>query len=277
MEQAQLDELHQWFEKYVQTYNDIDEEGFRNILLKVEHTRKVCEVMEFLATGEGLTPDEARIAAAVALLHDVGRFPQFRRWRTFRDSDSDNHARLGIEVIREQAVLNGLPAAERLLIEEAVRFHNLLALPLRFTSPTALYIRLIRDADKLDIWRVFLDYFRQPEDLRPSAVTLGFPDLPEVTPACVGELAAGRVIRLENVRVLNDFKLLQISWVYDLNFRSAYCLLRQRGHIAALAATIPLDESAAQAVAQAVAAIDKHAAYMNQTGETHLRQTGTVH
>ena len=259
MNQAQLDELHQWFENFVQTYNDIDEEGFRNILLKVEHTRKVCENMALLAAEEGLTPDEARIADAVALLHDVGRFPQFRRWRTFRDSDSDNHARLGIEVLREQGVLDRLPAAERLLIEEAVRFHNLLAPPLRFRSPTALFIRLIRDADKLDIWRVFLDYFRQPADLRPSAVTLGFPDLPGVSPACIGELAAGRVIRLEDVRVLNDFKLLQISWVYDLNFRSAYRLLRQRGHIQELAATIPLDVEAAQAVAVAVASIDRHA------------------
>jgi len=71
-------------------------------------------------------------------------------------------------------------------------------------------------------------------------VTLGFPDLPGVTPACVRELAAGPVIRLEDIRVLNDFKLLQISWVYDLNFRSAYRLLRQRGHIQELAATIPL-------------------------------------
>jgi len=259
MEQAQLDELHHWFGKYVQTYNDIDVDGYRNILLKVEHTREVCGNMALLAAGEELTPEEARIADAVALLHDVGRFPQFRRWRTFRDSDSDNHARLGIEVIRQQGVLDGLPAAERLLIEEAVRFHNLLALPLRFSSPTALFIRLIRDADKLDIWRVFLDYFRQPEELRPSAVTLGFPDLPGVTPACIRELAAGRVIRLEDVRLLNDFKLLQISWVYDLNFRSSYCLLQQRGHIAALAETIPLDEEAAEAVALAGAAIDRHA------------------
>jgi hypothetical protein len=259
MEQAQLDELHHWFEKYVQTFNDIDAEGFRNILLKVEHTHKVCETMELLSTGEGLTPDEARIAAAVALLHDVGRFTQFRRWRTFRDSDSDNHARLGVEVLRQQGILEGLPTAERLLIEEAVRFHNLLALPLRFRSSTPLFIRLIRDADKLDIWRVFLDYFRQPLDVRPSAVTLGFSDLPEVTPACVRELAAGRVIRLDTVRVLNDFKLLQISWVYDLNFRSSYTILKQRGHIPALAATIPLDKEASQAVALAVAAIERNA------------------
>jgi len=259
MEQAQLDGLHHWFDNYVQTYNDIDEEGFRNILLKVEHTGKVCEIMSFLAAGEGLSPEESRTAAAVALLHDVGRFPQFRRWRTFRDSDSDNHARLGIEVLREQDVLAGLPDAERLIVEEAVRFHNLLALPLRFRSPTSLFIRLIRDADKLDIWRVFLDYFRQSEDLRPSAVTLGFPDLPGVTQACVRELAAGRVIRLEDVRVLNDFKLLQISWVYDLNFRSSYDLLMQRGHIEALAATIPLDDEAAQAVALAAAMIHSKA------------------
>jgi hypothetical protein len=259
MEQPQLDALHTWFDSYVRTYDDIDAEGYRNILLKVEHTRKVCGIMALLAAGEGLTAGESRVAAAVALLHDVGRFPQFRRWRTFRDSDSDNHARLGIEVLRQQAVLDGLPADERLIIEEAVRFHNLLALPLHFKSPTSLFIRLIRDADKLDIWRVFLDYFRQPENLRPSAVTLGFPDRPEVTPACVRELAAGRVIRLEDVRVLNDFKLLQISWVYDLNYRSAYRLLQQRGHIQALAATIPLDAEAAQAVAVAVSTIDRHA------------------
>jgi hypothetical protein len=259
MEQTRLDALHSWFEGYVQTYNDIDEDGFRNILLKVEHTRKVCEIMALLAEGEGLTAEEARIAAAVALLHDAGRFPQFRRWRTFRDSDSDNHARLGIEVLRQHDVLNGLPADERLLIEEAVRFHNLLVLPSRFRSPSALYIRLIRDADKLDIWRVFREYFNQPDDLRPSAVTLGFSDLPGVTPSCVRELAAGRVIRLDDVRTLNDFKLLQISWVYDLNFRTSYRLLQQRGHIPALAETIPFNVEAVQAIALAVATIDRHA------------------
>ena len=80
-----------------------------------------------------------------------------------------------------------------------------------------------------------------------------------MTAACVRELAAGRIVRLEDVRVLNDFKLLQISWVYDLNFRTSYSLLQQRGHIAALAATIPPNEETEQAVALAVAMITRKA------------------
>src|SRR6185369_8595410 len=102
---------------------------------------------------------------------------QFRRWRTFRDSDSDNHARLGVDVIRDQNVLAAIDPAEQQLIEEAVRFHNLLHLPARIQSPTRLFINLIRDADKLDIWRVFVEQLAQPPEKRASAVTLGFADL----------------------------------------------------------------------------------------------------
>lgn len=166
MDQSRLDALQHWFDSYVQAFCDTDPDGLRNIRLKVEHTRRVCGIMELLAAGEGLAPEEARIAAAVALLHDVGRFPQYRRWRTFRDSDSDNHARLSVEVMREERLLEGLPQAEALLIEEAVRFHNLLELP-RGSESDTLFARLIRDADKLDIWRVFLEFFQQPPTSGP--------------------------------------------------------------------------------------------------------------
>jgi len=212
MEQSRLDAIWQWFDDYVPTFYDIDPEGLRNIQLKVEHTRKVCEVMDILAAGEGLLPEETCIAGAVALLHDVGRFPQYRRWRTFRDSDSDNHARLAVEVIREQGVLDGLPPDECLLIEEAVRFHNLLHPPEQVQSPTKLFIRLIRDADKLDIWRVFLDEYALPAEKRASAACLGLPDLAEFTPSCLAALAKKQIVHLEDCRSINDFKLLQISW-----------------------------------------------------------------
>lgn len=238
MEQQHVVGIGQWFDDYTRTFLDTDPEGLGNILLKIEHTRKVCEVSYLLAADEGLSANEARIAATVALLHDVGRFPQYRRWRTFRDSDSDNHARLSVEVLAEHNLLEGLDPAERLLIEEAVRFHNLLKLPERVSSPTRLFMQLIRDSDKMDIWRIFIDLFALPVEHRASAATLDLPDLPGCTPACRNALLAQKIVRLEQCRVLNDFKLLQISWALDLGFASSYRLLLERDYIPSLAGTL---------------------------------------
>jgi len=255
MTSADFKHLKQWFSGYVATFGDLDPDGLRNIHLKEEHTLQVVSCMEALAAGEQLDETETLIALTAALLHDVGRFPQYRRWRTFRDSESDNHARLSLEVIRCEGLLDHLPVAEHLLIEEAVRFHNLLVLPEQIASPTDRYIRLIRDADKLDIWRVFLEYYRLPEEQRASAVGLGFPDLPEVTPACLEALSDGRIVRLDQTRVLNDFKLLQISWVYDLNFATTRRLLLERDYLTLLAATLPDDLKIQCAVGRAASSL----------------------
>jgi hypothetical protein len=239
MNQDQFNALQQWFDAYVAPFCDTDPEGLRNIQLKIEHTRRVCDNMHLLAAGEGLSAEESLIALTTALLHDVGRFPQYRRWRTFRDSESDNHARLSIEVIREQNILASLNPDERLLIEEAVRFHNLLAVPCNLKSPTAKFLFLIRDADKLDIWRVFLEYFTTPEHERPSATMLGLADLPGVSPLCLEQLAAGKVVHLETVACINDFKLLLISWVYDLSFSTSYRLVETNNYLQKLLLLLP--------------------------------------
>lgn len=254
MKKEQQDDLYSWFDNYVEPFLDTDDEGEKNIRLKIGHTRKVCEAMALLSAGENLSENESRIASAVALLHDVGRFPQYRRWRTFRDSDSDNHARLAIDVIREENILADIEPFERLLIEEAVRFHNLLEPPARIQSPTRLYIDLIRDADKLDIWRVFVELLALPPEERPSAATLGLDDLPgKVSDACIAELNSRSIVRLDTVSCVNDFKLLQISWVYDLTYATSRRILRERGYIPALAATLPERADIREAVSKALA------------------------
>lgn len=247
MQQFHLDSLHRWFDSYVATYADIPEPGQQNIQLKIDHTKMVCCMMNRLTKGERMSPDECLYASAIALLHDVGRFPQFRRWGTFRDSVSENHARLAIEVIREHGVLAVLDSEERLIVEEAVRFHNLLELPQKYKSPTDIFIRLIRDADKLDIWRVFVEHFEKPEEQRPSAVTLGFPDIPSVSTRCLDQLMSGKVVRLDMVTSVNDFKLLLLSWVFDLNFTSSYQILEDDGFCKKIAEMLPQDIKIQQA------------------------------
>lgn len=256
MKRNQLDALHSWFDSYVEPFLDTDHEGAQNIRLKIEHTGNVCEAMAQLSAGEGLSENESLIASAVALLHDVGRFPQYRRWRTFLDSESDNHARLAIDVIREEKVLAGIALSEQLLIEEAVRFHNMLAPPASIQSPTRKFINLIRDADKLDIWRLFVEMLSLPQEQRPSAITLGLDDLPgTVSESCIAMLNAGSIVRLDSIVCVNDFTLLQISWVYDLTCDTSRRLLRERGYIELLAATLPERAGLSEAVAKARASL----------------------
>ncbi|HIJ95976.1 MAG TPA: HD domain-containing protein [Desulfuromonadales bacterium] len=256
MHTAQFNQLTTWFDAYVQPFLETDAEGVKNIQLKIEHTGKVCEAMAQLASGEKLSENQTLIASAVALLHDVGRFPQYQRWRTFRDSESDNHARLAIDVIRQEKLLDKFDPAERLLIEEAIRFHNLLEVPAQFQSASRLYINLIRDADKIDIWRVFTELLAQAPEERASAATLGLPDIPdEVTAACVAALSGGRIVQLDSARTLNDFKLLLISWVYDLSCSTSGRILLERGYIPALAESLPKRDDVTAAVAQAQSAL----------------------
>ncbi len=251
MDEKHLNELCRWFDSYVKEFYSSESEADKNILLKIEHTHKVFQVMERLAIGEGLQAEDMRIAKAVALLHDVGRFPQYRRWRTFRDRDSDNHARLAVEVMREQALLAEYPSRVRLLIEEAVRFHNLLDMPVRLKSDTDIFLRLIRDADKLDIWRVFVEHFSAPPEDRASAALLGFPEKPGVSPACLAALVERRIVNLETVNCINDFKLLLISWVYNLNFKTSYGLLLEGNFIDSILSGLPDNEAVRNAVAAA--------------------------
>ena len=57
----------------------------------------------------GLTRPGGTVAEAIALFHDVGRFPQYARYKTFRDSISTNHAALGASVLFEQERSGSLP------------------------------------------------------------------------------------------------------------------------------------------------------------------------
>jgi hypothetical protein len=128
--------------------------------------------------------------------------------------------------------------------------------PENFKSPTGLYIKLIRDADKIDIWRVFVELLALPPEERPSAATLGLDDQPEaITEQCIVELNSGSIVRLDSASCINDFKLLQISWVYDLNFATSRRILRECGYIPALAASLPARADIDNAVMKAIATL----------------------
>ncbi|BDV42510.1 HD family phosphohydrolase [Geotalea uraniireducens] len=249
MEPSRLDSFRAWFADYCRSFYSADEADNRNIRLKEMHTYQVCAIMERLAVALALPEDDRLLAAAVALFHDLGRFEQYRRYKTFKDAASLNHATLGARILTEQRVLEPLSPEERLLIGKAVALHNVFRLPDALDERSLLHLKLIRDADKLDIWRVFCEYFDLPAGERPSAVGLGFADLPECSAAVIDAVSRGELVNLTALRTLNDFTLLQLSWVYDLNFGESSRLLIERHYLERLAATLPDSAEVRQAVA----------------------------
>lgn len=251
-----------WFTDYCRTFSYDDPEHQRNIRLKEEHTELVRRNAVLIARGLGLDGRDIALAELAGLFHDVGRFPQYRDHRTYRDSASVNHAALGAKVLVEQKVLNDLPKDDRDSIVRAVTLHNVFAVPPGVDDRTLLLLRIVRDADKIDIWRVFIDYFSQNPAERPTAAGLGLPDDPVFSPAILEQLRRREMVRLDDLRTLNDFKLLQLAWIYDLNFDPSLRLLRERDIIRQLAATLP----PAPEIGDAIAAVEGYV--RERTGET---------
>ena len=83
------------FDTYVAPYDATNP----RVALKIEHTLRVAELAERIARKSGFTPAGIDLAWLCGLLHDIGRFEQLRRWDTFRDGDSADHAAIGVDVL----------------------------------------------------------------------------------------------------------------------------------------------------------------------------------
>ena len=244
-----LDAFKDWFTEYSRTFYTDNAGDSKNIDLKVRHTFLVCENTIRIARDEQLGENDIMIAETAALFHDVGRFLQYSRYKTFRDSISVNHGRLGAEILREKHVLSQVPLQEQEWIINTVTFHNAFEVPSFDDHKKTLFLRLIRDADKLDIWRVFAEYYQSPEDEQPSAVGLGLPDRPDYSKAVLTCLYEKKTATLAGLKTMNDFKLLQLSWVYGVHFRHAFRLMAERKLIHQISATLPQTEEIAGAIA----------------------------
>ena len=164
MDQNQLDRFKRWFDDYSNRFLGSDEYVNANLKLKQEHTKRTCQEIVLLAEELALDANQVRIAELIALFHDVGRFPQFAEHRTFHDPRSVNHCQLGVDVLNREGILDSLRDEERQWVETAVRYHGCKTLPSELTGLTLLFCKLIRDTDKIDIFRVVLEAYRQYEE-----------------------------------------------------------------------------------------------------------------
>ncbi len=129
---------------------------------KTEHTLRVAANCERIAASLDMSAELVSFAWFLGLLHDIGRFEQVRRYGTFVDSVSVDHAEFGADLLFQEGLIRDFPienlSKEWLdLLETAIRLHNKLTLPENQDERTRCFCDLIRDADKADIFRVICE------------------------------------------------------------------------------------------------------------------------
>ena len=90
-------------------------------------------------------------------------------------------------------------------------------------------MKLIRDADKLDILRVMLMFFNaykaNPQEYQYE---MEFADIPGYSADVIKSILRGDPIDYRSLRTFNDLKLLLLGWVYDINFPATFRLIKER-------------------------------------------------
>lgn len=241
MQEEDLNFFRKWFSDYVKDFSSADSLIHDNIEMKIEHTAKVCENILLLAKSENLGEEGCRLAEALALFHDLGRFEQFAKYKTFKDSESENHALLGIKILKRKGVLSRLSRKEKSLILKAIEYHNLKEIPKLAESSSELlfYSKLIRDADKLDILRYVSDNYEEDGKVRNSAFEVYLPNTAGCSESIVKDFLNNRMAEVKDVKNLNDIRLFRLSWVFDINFPATFSILKKNKYLDAIISSMP--------------------------------------
>jgi len=209
-----------------------------HIDLKVRHTYDVIGNIRIIAKDSGLSENDSQLAKTIALVHDIGRFQQFLTYGTFDDGLSVNHAELGIRVLEELKffqILDGKIDPE--LIKQSVLNHNIPRIIYSPNERVMLFSKLLRDADKVDIWRLMTI-----RDVVFKILDQEQPDLYPVPEGILSSFLNGVAVPSYLAESLNDYRLLRLSWIYDMNFPSTFRLLIRKNYASAILSRIPPSE-----------------------------------
>ncbi len=227
-ETAQLfSSLHKTFMTYLGRFSDQNNTFSAPIKLKIAHTLRVVREIRILAEHCNSGFIHPEIAECAALLHDIGRFQQYASFGTYDDRTSIDHAALGTVIIDQFNMLSQYPEAQQNLIRTAIIHHNHAFVPKNLQPDAHTLTHMLRDADKLDIWKLTIDQdMNKPVDTR-------------ISPENLERLRTFRKIPYAEVETKADARMFRISWIFDVHFMQTIQTILSRGYIGQMFSKLP--------------------------------------
>ena len=223
------------FEEYLNGY---DRENDK-VKLKIVHTYGVIRCSEEIGRRMGLQAEDMELAKLIALLHDIGRFEQLKRFNSF-EADTMDHATYGVQVLFEEGMIRQFIEEDTWddVIRTAIAKHSDYELTGITDERTLLHARLIRDADKLDNCRVKLVASIEAM-LGVSEETAGEGLIsPAVWESCLKResvLSADRQVPV-------DYWVSYLAQYYDINFPETCEIIEEEDYITRIASRLTYKE-----------------------------------
>ncbi len=238
-----FNKLEIWFDEYVKRFSSSNETIQQNFDIKFSHTKNVCDNINFLSIQLNLSEKDLFISQTAALFHDIGRFEQFKRYQTFADKLSIDHAQLGVEILIQENIFKNIEEDSTKIILNAIANHNKLHVPDHLDEKSKFFTKLLRDADKIDILRLVSEYYQQQinNGAKNNAIVLGLPDNSNYSNKIIEDILNKEFIKSQDLKTVNDFKLLQMSWIFDINFIPTFQILKNKKYIEKIFMTLPKD------------------------------------
>ena len=238
------------FAEYVRNYDPSDEK----IKLKIDHTYRVAGLCQRIAESLGLSEPDVDIAWLLGMLHDIGRFEQIRRFGTFNDVQSVDHAEFGADLLFKEGLIrkfaegyyeecelarSGNEEAEQIIknnehhnkdtgfLEMAIRQHNKYRVKEDLTERQRMFCDILRDADKVDIFKVNADipmeiiYDVTTEELNNGIITK------EVLESFYKKETVLKSVRRSAV----DHIVGHISLLFELVYKESYRQAKEQGYV----------------------------------------------
>lgn len=198
-----------------------------NLHMKKEHSERVSAQCKQLATAMNLEACDQDFAELVGLLHDVGRFAQFEKYKSFDDSQTEDHAALSVSMIEDADFFKAMSQENQQILVQAICDHNKFTFATK--DPKAFLLgQILRDADKLDNWELAVSLLKRDGSFSLSSIHYNLPKLPGVSDSVIKSLVAGKCVNKKDLKSLNDFKLFLMSMVYDLNFKASFAVVSDK-------------------------------------------------
>ena len=213
-----LESAEKEFLNYTEKYRELGS----SCLLKIHHTFRVEELCERIARSLSLSEEDVKLAKLSGLLHDIGRFEQWKNYQTFNDVDSIDHAELALSILSKDNYLEKYLTDSSLkeTLFNSIYYHNKFELSETLSDRDRLFCNIIRDADKIDILYLYtigeIKVDTQNEALSPKIYD---------------DLLNGKQIKRSDKKTKADILSVSLGFIFDINYTESFQILEEKDYL----------------------------------------------